>query len=117
MSTTRPNARDGFVRGSQPGTAVARHSLFFVCCLGLLVLVALVQFGENGIFAFFNLRTREAELQQEVTDLELGIAVMDQQITALAEDPEALEKLVREKHNMRRSDEEVLLVLPPKEKD
>ena len=77
-----------------------------------MVLVALVQFGENGIFAFFKLQAREAELQEEVTELESRSVDLQLQLEALAEDPEALEKLARENHNMRRSDEEVLLVLP-----
>ncbi len=111
MSTNRPTARDGFVRGKQPGNALARRSLFFVFGLGLAALVTLVQFGENGIFAFFNLQAREVELSQEVTELEVGNQELDRQITALAEDPEALEKLVRENHDMRGPEEEVLRVL------
>jgi cell division protein FtsB len=118
MSNNLPAAKDGFVRGNQQqGNALARRSLFVVLGLGLVALVALVQFGENGIFAFFNLQGREARLQQEVVQLETQNQQMDQQLEALATDREALEKLARERHNMRREDEEVLLVLPPTETD
>ena len=113
MSTNRPTARDGFVRGNQPGNTLARRSLFAVLSLGLIILVALVQVGENGVFSFFHLQEREDQLQQEVVDLEVQNLEMAQQLEALAEDPEALEKLAREKQNMRRPDEEVLMVLPP----
>ena len=118
MSTNKPAAKDGFVRGNQQqGNALAQRSLFVLAGLGLLALVALVQFGENGIFAFFNLQGPEAELQHEVAQLEAGNQQMDHQLGALADDPEALEKLAREKHNMRRPEEEVLMVLPPPESD
>ena len=116
MSTSRPAATDGFVRGNPQGNSLARHSLFFLVGLGLVIVTALVQFGENGIFAFFDLQGREAELRQEVAELESQTQDLDLQPQALAEDPEALEKLAREKHNMRRPEEEVLMVLPPAEK-
>ncbi len=117
MSTNEPTARDGFVRGNQQGNTLARRSLFIVLGLGLLALVTLVQFGDSGIFAFFRLQGREAELQQEVAELEEQNGNLDQQLQALANDPDALEKLAREKHNMRRPEEEVLMVLPPAEPD
>jgi len=116
MSTSRPAARDGFVRGTPQGNSLARHSLLFIVGLGLVIVTALVQFGENGIFAFFDLQGRETALRQEVAELEKQTQDLDLQLQALAEDPEALEKLAREKHNMRRPEEEVLMVLPPAEK-
>ena len=118
MRTNKPAAKDGFVRGNQQqGNALARRSLIVVAGLGLMALVALVQVGENGIFAFFNLHGREAELRQEVVQLEADNQQMDRQLGALAHDLEALEKLAREKHNMRRPEEEVLMVLPPTASD
>ena len=117
MSTNKPAARDGFVRGSQPGNTLAHRSVIVVLSLGLVVLVALVQFGENGIFAFFHLQGRQAELQHEVAELEVRNHDMDRQLEALAKDPEALEKRAREGHDMRRPEEEVLLVLPPTESE
>jgi cell division protein FtsB len=117
MTTSKPTARDGFVRGNPQGNALARRSIFVFVGVGLVVLVALVQLGENGIFAFSNLRGRADDLQQEVAELEAQNLQMTQQLEDLAQDPEALEKLVREKHNMRQADEEVLVVLPVPESD
>ncbi len=118
MRTNKPDARDGFVRGNQKqGNALAQRSLVALLGLGLVGLVVLVQFGDNGILAFFNLRGHEAELRQEVAQLEADNQQMDGQLEALADDPEALEKLAREKHNMRRPEEEVLMVLPKAEAD
>ncbi len=56
MSTNKPTARDGFVRGNPQGNTLARRSLIVFIGLGLVVLVSLVQLGENGIFAFAHLK-------------------------------------------------------------
>jgi cell division protein FtsB len=76
-----------------------------------------VQFGENGIFALFHLQAHEARLRQEVVALEADNTELAGQIGALATDPAALEKLAREKHNMRRPDEAVLTVSTPRAAD
>ena len=112
MSTNKPTARDGYVRGNPQGNALARRSILVVMGLGLMALVALVQFGENGIFAFFNLRSQEAELRLAVTELKAENNNLDQQIKDLAENREALEKRAREQHNMRLPEEEVLMIAP-----
>jgi len=110
----KPEARDGFVRG-KPATAIfGRRSLYILMGAGLLAFVAAGQIGANGVFAYFELEKREAELQQEVAALQAANIDLDQRLESLANDPEALEKLAREKHNMRQKDEEVLHVLPPR---
>ncbi|MFT5314673.1 MAG: cell division protein FtsB [Candidatus Krumholzibacteriia bacterium] len=118
-STTdsQPTAKDGFVRGKPASTFFARRSLYVLVGLGMLGFVAAGQIGTNGIFAFFELQKREAELRQEVAELDTANYNLDKQLESLANDPEALEKLAREKHNMRREGEEVLHVLPSQSKD
>ncbi len=111
MNTNKPAARDGFVRGSQQGNNLARRSLIIFIGISLVALVTLVQLGENGIFAYSHLRARATGLRQKVAELEVQNLQMDQQLESLAEDPEALEALAREKYNMRRADEEVLTVV------
>jgi len=115
--TESPTAQDGFVRGKPTTTFFSRRSLFVLLGLGLMAFVAAGQIGTNGVFAYFELQKHEAELQQDVADLQAANGDLDQRLEALANDPEALEKLAREKHNMRREDEEVLLVLPPRNQD
>ena len=112
MSEQRPTARDGYVRGHRPRASRARRSLGILLGLGLLAVVGVVQFGDNGIVAFADLRNRERELRSEVADLEARNQALAEQIEAVATDPETLERIAREKHNMRRPDEEVLVVLP-----
>ena len=111
-TTTRPTARDGFVRGGPQKGLPAGRLLFIVAGLGLVALAILVQFGESGIFSLWDLKAREAELSAEVTGLETANAELANQLEALDKDPAVLERIAREEHNMRREDEEVLLVLP-----
>jgi cell division protein FtsB len=114
----RSSGPEGFFRGHPPGAALARRTLCF--CLGafLIVLLVLSQLGENGLVSWFRLRDRQQDLQKEVATYENNIAELERRLEAIRNDPAALEKLAREKHNMRRPDEEVLTVLPaPREEE
>ncbi len=112
-----PTAKNGFIRGIPATTFFSRRSLYVLMGLGLMAFVAAGQIGTNGVFAYFELQKREAELAQEVADLQTANRDLDLRLDSLANDPEALEKLAREKHNMRQRNEEVLHVLPPRDQD
>jgi cell division protein FtsB len=112
MSTIRSTARDGFVRGGQPGNLAAQRWVFLLAAIGLAVLALIVQFGENGIFALRDLERRAERLRAEVAALEAEATRLGGQLEALDRDSELLERIAREQHNMRRPDEEVLTVLP-----
>ncbi|MCK9995682.1 MAG: septum formation initiator family protein [Candidatus Krumholzibacteria bacterium] len=108
-----PAAKDGFIRGNPTGSVLARHSLAILVGAGLLMMLILSQLGENGIVSWFHLAGRDKHLQQEVAALEKKNQDLDERLHALENDPWALEKIAREEQNMRRPDEEVLMVLPP----
>jgi cell division protein FtsB len=107
-----PAAKDGFIRGQQAGSVLARHSLTILVGGGLLLMLTLSQLGENGIVSWFHLVSREKQLQEEVAALEQENRELTERLEALKNDPAALEKFAREELNMRRPDEEVLMVLP-----
>lgn len=112
MPTNRPTALDGFVRGTpKRKTNLARRSISLLGIAALLVMICVPLFGSNGVAEWFRLRRTEKALQQEVQRLEADNAVLDQQLEALSSDDEVLEKLAREKYNMRRPDEKVVLIL------
>jgi cell division protein FtsB len=111
-SPAKPAANDKFVRGRPSVGVLNRHSLSLVVGAGLLVLLVLSQLGENGIVSWFNLRARHTQLQEDVARLEEENEALRARLDALATDPEALEKIAREKYNMRREGEEVLIVIP-----
>jgi len=108
-----PAAKDGFIRGNQAGSALARNSLAILVGTGILMMLVLSQLGENGIISWFHLVGREKHLREEVADLEQQNLELTGSLEALENDPRALEKIAREEHNMKRSEEEVLMVLPP----
>ena len=110
-----PAAKDGFIRGNPSGNVLARHSLAILVGSGLLMILVLSQLGENGIVAWFNLSGRESQLREEVATQEQQNQDLSQRLEALEKDPWALEKIAREDENMRDPEEEVLMVINPKE--
>ena len=106
-----PTARDGFVRGAPTGGSVARRSLLLVVAAVVVGFLVVPLLGQNGLAAWFRLRGRERDLQAEVDRLEVQISVLEQRLDALASDPATLERLAREQYNMRRPEENVLLVI------
>ena len=117
-----PPAKDGFIRGSlmrrtPAGSFLARHSLAILVCSGLLLMLVLSQISENGVVSWLNLTSREEQLRQEVAQLEQKNRELTERLEALQNDPRELEKVAREEQNMRRQDEEVLMVLPLEKAD
>ena len=109
---TKPAAGERFVRGRPSVGVLNRHSVSLLVGVGLLILLVLSQFGENGIVSWFGVRARHRQLQEDVVRLEEENRLLRARLDALARDPEALERIAREKYNMQREDEEVLMVLP-----
>ncbi|MGD9549002.1 MAG: septum formation initiator family protein [Candidatus Krumholzibacteriia bacterium] len=116
MSSQDPRgiSMGGYVRGQQPARRDGRRTALLAIAFILLGLVVVSQLGENGVISWLRLRGELAALEQEVQALEAANAELRQQIDALANDPETLEKIAREKYNMRAEGEEVLVVLPPR---
>ena len=104
----------GFVRFKPPTRGNRLRSVLLVTALILLGLVVVSQLGENGIISWLHLRGELAGLEREVETLEAANAELRRQLDALANDPETLERIAREKYNMRAKGEEVLVVLPPR---
>jgi cell division protein FtsB len=76
----------------------------------VVVLVPLL--GENGLAVYFGLRAQRDEMRRDVTALQSRADSLRTRIEALATDPVELERLARERYNMRRDGEEVLLIVP-----
>jgi len=91
----------------------SRASLLFCAGLFLLALVVISQLGENGLVSWLRLRSQVAELSVETDGLEAANADLQERIDAVLNDPATLERIAREKHNMKRPGEEVLVILPP----
>jgi len=92
--------------------ALAQRSYGLGALAVVLVLLALAQFGEDGLATYFKLRAHEQELVDDVLILEEENEEFRQQLVGLASDPSKLETMAREEHNMQKPQEEVLTVLP-----
>ena len=91
---------------------LSRHTVIGGILLTGIVLLVGTQFGEAGLATWLQLRSAETELDGDVRQLETENASLEADLDAVRNDPEALERLAREEHNMQRPDEEVLTVLP-----
>ncbi len=92
--------------------ALAQRSNGLVALAVVIVLLALSQFGEDGLATFLRLRSHEKELVDDVGVLEGQNEDMRQKLHGLATSRSVLEALAREEHNMQKPQEEVLTVLP-----
>ncbi|MCP4291053.1 MAG: septum formation initiator family protein [bacterium] len=92
--------------------AKARRSYGITFFIIVILMLALSQFGENGMATYFRLQSKEKDLVTDVQVLSQENDQLQQEIEGLASDPQVLEKLAREKHNMQKPEEEVLTVFP-----
>jgi cell division protein FtsB len=91
----------------------AWRSLPWLTLILAIVLLALPLFGENGLAMYFKLRGERDEVRREVQVLQAEADSLELAIDKLANDPAALEQIAREEYNMRRPEEEVLLLVKP----
>jgi len=91
----------------------AWRTLPWLTLVTAVVLLALPLFGENGLAMYFKLRGERDGIRREVQVLQAEADSLAQAIELLATDPAALERIAREEFNMRRPQEEVLLLVKP----
>jgi len=68
--------------------------------------------GENGLGEYLRLRSQRDGLERDLEQLAAETAQLENRIKALRAEPLALEKLARERYNMRREGEQVILLVP-----
>jgi len=83
--------------------------------LGVFTLALLTLVGENGIGEFLRLRQGRDGLRQDEAELLQDNEILEARLKALQTEPLALEKLARERYNMRREGEEVILLVPERD--
>jgi cell division protein FtsB len=110
-----PQAATPFLRPRPPSSRLARGSLAWLIGLALGLLGLLLLTGENGLLHTLHLMRQRDALIQQRDALEARNAALEQRLQDLQADPFALETLARERYNMRREGEDVILVLPADE--
>lgn len=101
-----------YLRPVPPAAHLARSTVTWLLGAGIAVLVLLTALGTNGLGEYLKLRRQRDALLQEQAALALRIADLEARLEALGSEPFALEKLARERFNMRRPGERVILLIP-----
>ena len=110
-SSTESNGGERFLRiAPRRGARAKRSFLLLALVVGIPIALSSL-LGENGLPTFLRLRGEEKILQHDVESLRARAAELENDVDALETDPEALERLVREKYRMRRPGEEVIEVV------
>ncbi len=110
LSKSSNKSRHAFTPSRQ--RALVRRSYGLIALAVVVVLLALAQFGEDGLATLLRLQSRENELVDDVRMLEAQNEELSDKLDGLANDPAVLEALAREQHNMQKPQEEVLTVIP-----
>lgn len=93
-------------RGRLPGGPMS-----WLLVIGVLSLAVLSLFGDNGLGERLRLSHHRDDLTAERDHLRAEAATLADHLEALHSDPEALESLARERYNMRREGEQVILLI------
>jgi cell division protein FtsB len=87
--------------------------LFIALIVGVPLLIYVV-FGHRGILQRISLEREKTELEERIRMSEAEGKALEQQSRRLDSDPQTIEKVAREKHNMVREGDRVYKVNPEK---
>jgi cell division protein DivIC len=107
-----PQPKSPYLRPARPAPNVAGRATLVVLGLGLVTVLVLSALGDNGLGEYLRLKAERDQLRAELEELQAETATLEARTDALQTDPMALERLARERYNMRRPGEEVILVRP-----
>ena len=99
-------------RPPAPSSAFFGKTCSWLLAAALIALVLFWVMSENGLGEYLRLRGQRETLQQELQTIQTQTDQLEARLEALRTKPFALEKLARERYNMRREGEEVLLLVP-----
>jgi len=111
---TQP-ASTRYWRPNPPAATLAHRTCSWLLGLGVFALILFSVLGGNGLGEYLRLRSQRDGLQRDLDELATETAQLEDRIEALRAEPLALEKLARERYNMRRDGEQVILLVPGSE--
>jgi cell division protein FtsB len=101
-----------YLRPVPPAADLARSTAAFLLGAGIVVVALLTALGANGLGEYLQLRQQRDHLRQQEAALLEQAAALEGRLQALRTEPFALEKLARERYNMRRPGEQIILLVP-----
>ena len=99
-------------RPNPPSATLARRTCGWLLGLGVLAMILFSVVSDNGLGEYLRLRSQRDGLKRDLDQLATETAQLEDRIEALRAEPLALEKLARERYNMRREAEQVILLVP-----
>ncbi len=113
--TNRSVSADGpFLRGAPPAGKRIRKPMLYLCVVTAVVLLGMALTGENGLGTLFGLRSERLQAEGDVEqlrehhdELQAGLAALDEE----SGDPEALERVARERYRMLKPGETAIEVV------
>jgi cell division protein DivIC len=94
---------------------VNKHAGLFTLAAVALVIIAIFLFADRGLIHFYNSYRDKENLLQEIEKLEKKKEQLLIEINKLENDPKEIEKIAREKYNMKKKDEKIYQVEMDKE--
>jgi cell division protein FtsB len=101
-----------YLRPVPPAAHLARSTVSLLIVAGIVLLILSTTLGPNGLVEYMRLRQERDQLLRDQAALRVEVVDLEARLQALRSDPFALEKLARERYNMRRPDEQVILLVP-----
>jgi|GEM_PF-235458 len=103
-----------YLRTGPPASRRIRRPALWLGGAAVVVLLGMALLGENGLMTYLGLRAERLRLEEDVTGLheqrdglEAGLSALDEETG----DPEALERVARERYRMRKPGETVIEVV------
>jgi cell division protein FtsB len=76
----------------------------------VLVISAYLVFNSNGLIKFLSLRSEISELETNINSTEEDLTKIEQKIKMIKSNRDSIEKLAREKFNMKSKNESVIII-------
>ena len=84
---------------------------YIIYLIIILIGLAYVLFNKYGIFKYWKLETQVNELKEKITTIEKQNKILEAEIDSLKKGiPAKIERIAREKFNMKRKNEQVIRV-------
>jgi cell division protein FtsB len=94
--------------------ALTKNRRFVFGIAAVILFLIFVVFGHRGILQRLSLEHEKTELEERIKKAEAEGKALEQQSKKLDGDPQTIEKVAREKHNMVREGDRVYKVNPEK---
>lgn len=76
----------------------------------VIVIVAYLTFNDNGLIKFMKLKSEISTLKSEIKNTESDLVKIEQKINMIKTNKDSVEKIAREKFNMKSKQEKVIIV-------